>query len=147
MDSEAARAQAEMREVAVSMIRQGSSAADVWQALVSRGMEPAGAEALVRELMPSQQQAQSQPPPVTNVYAPPAAMSDGDGWVQVKTGSFGWGFVSGFFCGCWAFAYSYMASNIGTETKRGIRMGFLTNCGLNVLFLVIQLIFIKTHLH
>ena len=83
---------------------------------------------------------------MTNVYAPPAAMSDEGGWVHVQSGSFWGGFVSGFFCGCWAFAYSHMASSMGSETKRGIRMGFLTNCGLNLLVFAIQLISMKAYL-
>jgi hypothetical protein len=39
------------RDVADSMLRQGKSAVEVWDALVSGGVEPGAAEALVKELL------------------------------------------------------------------------------------------------
>ena len=59
-----------------------------------------------------------------NVYAPPVAQGGGGEWVQANPGNFGLGFAFGFFCGCIALIVSYVSKDMGSETKRGVRIGF-----------------------
>jgi hypothetical protein len=71
------------------------------------------------------------------VYAPPATNSSYRDAAFVDPGSFGNGLVFGLFCGCLAFIYSLASSNVGSETKRGIHVGFAINFGLGILFRII----------
>jgi hypothetical protein len=69
-----------------------------------------------------------------NVYAPPLAVGDTDNWVDMNQGSFGTGFALGFFCGCIALIASYMDStNMGSETRRGVRTGFAVGMAIGIL--------------
>jgi hypothetical protein len=78
-------------------------------------------------------------PPQANVYAPPVTSAGGDDWVRVNTGSFGQGFVFGFFCGCIALIWSFVSSDMGTETKRGVRVGFAVGFAIGMVFRLIAL--------
>jgi hypothetical protein len=60
-----------------------------------------------------------------NVYAPPVAMGGSNEWVNANPGNFGLGFAFGFFCGCIALIVSYVSKDMGSETKRGVRIGFI----------------------
>jgi hypothetical protein len=68
-----------------------------------------------------------------NPYAPPADNSSPTDWVHVNQGNFASGFVFGFFCGCIALICSYTMDSMGTETKRGVRMGFVVAFAIGML--------------
>src|SRR5262245_3649645 len=70
------------RHVARPLLDQGRSPADVWEALVSRGVQGATAEALVKDALELRRKAQSVPKPLPNPYAPPMEMSRDNGWVE-----------------------------------------------------------------
>src|SRR5262249_2137604 len=53
-------ARTDARDVAVAMLKQRRSAAEVWDALTERGVTPDAAEALVKELIELREQADSQ---------------------------------------------------------------------------------------
>lgn len=60
-----------------------------------------------------------------DVYAPPDETEDApDSYVVRDPGSFGTGFVLGFFCGCFALVWALVSRNARPETKRGIFVGF-----------------------
>ena len=78
------------------------------------------------------------PAPAFNPYAPP--VDDGGGstdWIPMNQGSFGTGFAFGFFCGCIALIVSYTSSSMGSETKRGVRYGFVTGMAIGILVRVL----------
>jgi len=68
-----------------------------------------------------------------NVYAPPAATSSYRDPDFVEPGSFANGLLFGLFCGCLAFLYSRMSSSMGSETKRGVNVGFAINFVLGII--------------
>ena len=72
-----------------------------------------------------------------NVYAPPAINSSYRDADFVDPGSFSNGLLFGLFCGCIAFIYSLASSNVGSETKRGIHIGFAINFVLGIVFRII----------
>lgn len=76
--------------------------------------------------------------PNPNIYAPPVA-SGGEEWVQANTGNFGQGFVFGFFCGCIALIWSYVSKDMGSETKRGVRVGFAVGFAIGMVFRLLAL--------
>lgn len=125
------------RETAISLLKEGRSAAEVWDTLVWSGVEASAAEALVKELEALRQQAA--PPPA----ARPAPMIGAFGGLSNsnETGSFGWGFAGGIFLNCFAFAYAFLPGNgIGGATKRGIKAGFATWLGVSLLLMLIRAI-------
>jgi hypothetical protein len=128
---------AQARDVAISLFKEGQSAAEVWEALVSSGVEQATAEALVRELDQLRRQVEDAAPPA-NAAAPPVVQYGNDGWVQVKTGSYAQGFALGLCFGCWALLFAGLSHNMGTETKRGLYAGFFTGFGVAVVLAMIQ---------
>lgn len=74
-----------------------------------------------------------------NVYAPPTAQGGSNDWVQPNVGSFGQGFVFGFFCGCIALIWSYVSKDMGSETKRGVRIGFAVSFVIGLIFRLIAI--------
>lgn len=76
--------------------------------------------------------------PNPNMYAPPVAMGGGGGdWVQANPGNFGLGFAFGFFCGCIALIVSYVSKDMGSETKRGVRIGFAVSFAIGAVVRII----------
>ena len=77
-----------------------------------------------------------------NPYAPPKILSvpiAPMGEAFVDPGSFGWGLVLGLVCGCFAFIWSFMAeSKMGSETKRGVHVGFLIQFVLGLLYRLVS---------
>jgi hypothetical protein len=71
-----------------------------------------------------------------NMYAPPVTTGGSD-WVHTNSGNFGQGFVFGFFCGCIALIWSYASRDMGSETKRGIRTGFVVAFAIGTIVRVI----------
>jgi hypothetical protein len=60
-----------------------------------------------------------------NMYAPPTYTGGAsDGWVHVNQGSLALGVVCGFLCSCIALIVALVSSSMGSETKRGIYIGF-----------------------
>ncbi len=115
-------------------LREGTMPRD---ALVRREDEATGAPAT--SVFPGEAPAPkpAENPWQENVYAPPLATGGSD-WVHVHQGSFGTGFAFGFFCGCIALIASYMDStNMGSETKRGVRTGFAVGMAIGILTRVI----------
>lgn len=117
------------RDRAVTMIKQGSSAAEVWEALTSDGMDSHAAEALVRDLMELRRQAEAAEGP--NMYAPPVyhAPVDYSPEYVPDQGALWKGLLLGLCCGCWALIFS---SRMGSETRKGAYIGFGINLFLNV---------------
>lgn len=74
-----------------------------------------------------------------NVYAPPVATSGGGDWVNANPGNFGLGFAFGFFCGCIALIVSYVSKDMGSETKRGVRIGFVVSFVIGAIVRIIAL--------
>jgi hypothetical protein len=74
-----------------------------------------------------------------NVYAPPVAMGGGGDWVQANPGNFGLGFAFGFFCGCIALIVSYVSKDMGSETKRGVRIGFIVSFVIGAIVRIVAL--------
>lgn len=74
-----------------------------------------------------------------NMYAPPVAAGGSHDWVQANPGNFGLGFVFGFFCGCIALIVSYVSKDMGSETKRGVRTGFIVGVVIGALSNLIAL--------
>lgn len=72
-----------------------------------------------------------------NMYAPPIETGGNHDWVVDNQGSFGKGFVIGFFCGCIALIASYVMKDMGSETKRGIRVGFATGFAIGMVIRII----------
>lgn len=68
-----------------------------------------------------------------NVYAPPAMNSAYRDPDMVDPGSFSNGLLFGLFCGCIAFIWSLASSNVGSETKRGVNVGFAINFVLGII--------------
>src|SRR4051812_43975025 len=131
----------QLRDLAVSMFKQGRSSAEVWEALTSNGMETSAAEALVRELLELRRQAEAAtaPAPAPNIYAPPIAPVVG--WEQPADQGQVWkGVVAGLICGCWAILAVIVFPNdrIGSETKKGIYIGFVINFIVGVLYAITQ---------
>jgi hypothetical protein len=71
-----------------------------------------------------------------DVYAPPDEEEDFRGGV-VDKGNFGNGFIFGFFCGCIALIWSMASKDMGEETKRGVRQGFVVGLVVGLVFRVI----------
>ncbi|WP_437819078.1 hypothetical protein [Sorangium sp. So ce1078] len=121
-------------DLALSLLRQGKSPAEVWEALVSSGTEPAAAEALVRELVklrPAAGDVHHGAP--ADVRAQAVATSGDHFWIAQDAGSFWKGFFAGFLCGCWAIiVYALSSDTLGGETKRGMRTGIGLNLCLSV---------------
>lgn len=76
--------------------------------------------------------------PPANIYAPPVE-TGGDGWVTMNQGNFWQGFALGFFCGCIGLIISYASSSMGSETKRGVRIGFAVQFAVGMLFRLMAL--------
>ena len=67
-----------------------------------------------------------------NFYAPPVAFDGANEWIGNNPGNLGLGFVFGFFCGCIALIVSYVSKDMGSETKRGVRIGFVTGAVIGI---------------
>jgi hypothetical protein len=75
------------------------------------------------------------------VYAPPSVISESNDRIHpefIDPGSFGSGFVFGLFCGCLAFLYSLWSDSMGSETKRGVKVGFAIHFVLGLIFRIIK---------
>lgn len=138
----ATKRDAQARDVAVSLLEQGSSAADVWERLVSSGVEPAAAEALVTELAEQRRKLDEvgrQAERWADSYE--AELKSGSvGLGELKSGSFGWGLVCGCVFSLISLIASFLSSSMGSETKRGVRLGFMIRLGVTLLLLMILLI-------
>ncbi|WP_437970908.1 hypothetical protein WMF04_17210 [Sorangium sp. So ce260] len=120
-------------DLALSLLRQGQSPAEVWEVLVSSGAEPAAAEALVRELVKLRPAAGAVHHGAPAGVRAQAATSGDHLWMAQDAGSFWKGFFAGFLCGCWAIiVYALSSDTLGGETKRGMRTGIGLNLCLSV---------------
>ena len=104
------------RDYAVMMFQEGSSAADVWEALVSYGVDQASAEMIVKGVLEQREQANAELEQASIEAAHYAAMEN--------LGSFWTGAVFAFFFGWIALIASFLSSSMGSETKKGIRIIF-----------------------
>lgn len=80
---------AQWRDLAVSMLRQGKSPAEVWEALTSNGMGGGAAEALVRELLELRRQAEAASTPTAHrQIGTIVEYSSGNelGWIELDQG-------------------------------------------------------------
>jgi hypothetical protein len=114
------------RDLAVGLLKQGKSPSETWEALVSGGMDERSAETLVKDLLELRRRAQAsmaQPP-----SAPTLPVAQTLGWNEADKGSVWTGLCAGTFCGCWAIIAVLLSSRtMGSETKRGIYIGFFIN--------------------
>jgi hypothetical protein len=135
----------ESRNLAISMLREGSSQAEVWQALVAGGMDGGTAEMLVRDLAELQRQTQAAASQPHNVYAPPVAVyappvAQSVGWDMPDQGSLWKGLCLGLICGCWALLVVPFLSNqtMGSETKKGFYIGLFFNFMFGFIYAILQ---------
>lgn len=137
MNADTSRWYAQAREMAISLLKEGKSDAEVWEALVAHGVDGTAAEAIVRELNQLRQQAAA---PAASVYTPPVAMNISPAWVEEDRGSFAKGFIAGLLCGCWALMVVVFLSHrtMGSETKRGIYVGFAINMCIGILYALMK---------
>ncbi len=75
---------------------------------------------------------------IGNVYAPPASTSTYGDPDFVDQGSFAKGLTFGLICGCLAFVYAWSSSTMGSETKRGVKVGFAINFVLGMIVRMIN---------
>lgn len=73
-----------------------------------------------------------------NVYAPPNVASELPGPAFVDPGSFGWGLVFGLCCGCFAYIGSLALDGMGSDTKRGVKVGFIIQAVLGVTYRLLK---------
>ena len=71
-----------------------------------------------------------------DVYAPPDDIEEEVEAVRDR-GNFGNGFAFGFFCGCIALIVSYVSKDMGSETKRGVRIGFAVSFAIGAVVRII----------
>jgi len=103
------------RNYAIWMFRQGSCAAEVWEALVARGVDEDLAEATVKDVLEHRRK--------IDEAAHQAAMVE-HSMAQENLGSFWVGALLGLFLGWIALILSFVPGIMGSETKQGVRVIF-----------------------
>jgi hypothetical protein len=115
------------RDYAVWLFEEGSSAAQVWEELVSHGVDQAGAEMIVKEVLEQRQNA---------IAASQQAAIEAAHYQAVEDlGSFGRGAVFAFFFSWIALIASFLSSSMGSETKKGIRVVFAVKLFITLMVL------------